>query len=46
MHFGTFQLTSEGIDEPVRALDEARTSAGVPPSEFRTLDFGESIAIP
>ena len=24
MHFGTFQLTTEGIDEPLRALDEAR----------------------
>ena len=23
MHFGTFQLTTEGIDEPMRALDEA-----------------------
>ena len=24
MHFGTFQLTTEGIDEPLRALDDAR----------------------
>ena len=24
MHFGTFQLTTEGIDEPVRALEQAR----------------------
>jgi len=24
MHFGTFQLTTEGIDEPLRALEEAR----------------------
>jgi len=46
MHFGTFQLTTEGIDEPVRALDEARRSAEITPSEFRTLEFGESIAIP
>ena len=23
MHFGTFQLTTEGIDQPVRALGEA-----------------------
>jgi L-ascorbate metabolism protein UlaG (beta-lactamase superfamily)/GNAT superfamily N-acetyltransferase len=45
MHFGTFQLTLEGIDEPRRALDEARRSAGVAPSQFRTLEFGESIAV-
>ena len=42
MHFGTFQLTTEGIDEPLRALDDARAARGVPPSRFRTLDFGES----
>ena len=42
MHFGTFQLTTEGIDEPPRALDEARRARNVPPSRFRVLDFGES----
>jgi L-ascorbate metabolism protein UlaG (beta-lactamase superfamily) len=42
MHFGTFQLTTEGIDEPVRALEEARRARGVEPSRFRTLGFGES----
>ena len=42
MHFGTFQLTTEGIDEPLRALEDARAARGVPPSRFRTLDFGES----
>ena len=46
MHFGTFQLTTEGIDDPVRALDEARKSADIALPEFRTLEFGESIAIP
>ncbi len=46
MHFGTFQLTTEGIDEPVRALDEARRARGVPLSQFRTLAFGESLVIP
>jgi L-ascorbate metabolism protein UlaG (beta-lactamase superfamily) len=43
MHFGTFQLTSEGIDAPLVALDEARRDRNVPPSEFRTLEFGESV---
>jgi L-ascorbate metabolism protein UlaG (beta-lactamase superfamily) len=45
MHFGTFQLTTEGIDDPLRALDEARRSKNVPPSRFRTLRFGESARI-
>ena len=42
MHFGTFQLTSEGIDEPARALEEACHSRNVAPSRFRTLGFGDS----
>jgi L-ascorbate metabolism protein UlaG (beta-lactamase superfamily) len=45
MHFGTFQLTSEGIDEPLRALDEARRAKNIPPSRFRTLGFGDSLRI-
>jgi L-ascorbate metabolism protein UlaG (beta-lactamase superfamily) len=42
MHFGTFQLTAEAIDEPLRALEEARRANDVPASQFRTLEFGES----
>ena len=42
MHFGTFQLTPEGIDEPLRALEEACRARNVPQTRFRTLDFGES----
>jgi L-ascorbate metabolism protein UlaG (beta-lactamase superfamily) len=42
MHFGTFQLTTEGIDEPLRALDDARRARNIAPSRFRTLGFGES----
>src|SRR6185436_10515563 len=30
MHFGTFQLTTEGIDEPIRALEQARASQQLP----------------
>ena len=29
MHFGTFQLTDEAIDEPLRALAQARAEHGV-----------------
>ena len=42
MHFGTFQLTSEGIDDPVRALEEACRIRNVERSRFQVLDFGES----
>jgi L-ascorbate metabolism protein UlaG (beta-lactamase superfamily) len=42
MHFGTFQLTTEGIDEPLQALERARTAYGLPPASFRALGFGES----
>ena len=44
-HFGTFQLTTEGIDEPRRALEEACRALDVPQARFRTLDFGESYCL-
>src|SRR6185369_15298182 len=46
MHFGTFQLTPEPIDAPLRALDEARRSMEVPDARFRTLEFGGSFRLP
>ena len=42
MHFGTFQLTDEAIDEPLRALERARAERGVSADTFRVLGFGES----
>jgi L-ascorbate metabolism protein UlaG (beta-lactamase superfamily) len=45
MHYGTFQLTAEGIDEPLRALDAARQAHEVAASRFRTLAFGESMRL-
>jgi L-ascorbate metabolism protein UlaG (beta-lactamase superfamily) len=45
MHFGTFQLTPEGIDEPLRALGEARRARDIPPSRFGTLRFGASMRL-
>jgi L-ascorbate metabolism protein UlaG (beta-lactamase superfamily) len=45
MHFGTFQLTLEGIEEPLQALDDALRARGVPASQFRTLAFGESVRL-
>jgi hypothetical protein len=46
MHFGTFQLTSEGIDEPIEALDEACHMNGIPRSRFHTFEAGESLRVP
>jgi L-ascorbate metabolism protein UlaG (beta-lactamase superfamily) len=43
MHFGTFQLTPEGIDAPVIALGEALRARGVAPEQFRAPEFGESV---
>jgi len=45
MHFGTFQLTDEGIDEPLRALERARVAHGVPRDAFRTLEFGATVIV-
>lgn len=45
MHFGTFQLTTEGIDEPLRALEEACRAKGVSPGRFRTLPAGGSVRL-
>jgi L-ascorbate metabolism protein UlaG (beta-lactamase superfamily) len=46
MHFGTFQLTDEPIDEPVRALGEALARHGVPGQHFRVPRFGETLVFP
>jgi L-ascorbate metabolism protein UlaG (beta-lactamase superfamily) len=43
MHFGTFQLTTEAIEEPVRALNEAREARNVGRAVFRTISFGDSV---
>jgi len=42
MHFGTFQLTDEGIDDPLRALEAARLRHDVAPDAFRVLEFGQT----
>ncbi len=45
MHFGTFQLTAEAIDAPVRELAVARAEAGVADEAFMTLDVGETMGV-
>jgi L-ascorbate metabolism protein UlaG (beta-lactamase superfamily) len=45
MHFGTFQLTPEGIDAPVRDLQKALRERQLGSKRFRVLGFGESLAL-
>jgi L-ascorbate metabolism protein UlaG (beta-lactamase superfamily) len=45
MHFGTFQMTTEGIDEPLRALEAACRARHIAASRFRTLPFGGSLRL-
>jgi L-ascorbate metabolism protein UlaG (beta-lactamase superfamily) len=45
MHWGTFQLTDEGREEPVRALAAARAAAGVSEAAFRVITPGESVVV-
>jgi L-ascorbate metabolism protein UlaG (beta-lactamase superfamily) len=42
MHFGTFQLTTEAIDQPRADLQRALAANGIPASEFITLHEGET----
>jgi L-ascorbate metabolism protein UlaG (beta-lactamase superfamily) len=45
MHFGTFQLTPEGIDEPLAGLRTALRAAGVPEARFGALEVGGSLRL-
>lgn len=45
MHWGTFQLTDEGREEPMRGLIAARAAAGLREDEFRVLAPGQSVVI-
>ena len=42
MHFGTFQLTPEAIDQPQADLKAALFQSGVSETEFVTLHEGET----
>jgi L-ascorbate metabolism protein UlaG (beta-lactamase superfamily) len=45
MHFGTFQLTAEEIDAPLKDLAAALTAAGIAAARFTTLDVGQTAPI-
>jgi L-ascorbate metabolism protein UlaG (beta-lactamase superfamily) len=42
MHWGTFRLTDEGIEAPLRRLEDARREAGLSEEAFRVLAHGET----
>lgn len=44
MHFGTFQLTDEGIDDPVREFKLVREKYNIPENKFIILDQGQALA--
>jgi L-ascorbate metabolism protein UlaG (beta-lactamase superfamily) len=42
MHFGTFQLSAEAIDQPPAELKIALLNEGIPEDRFVTLEEGET----
>jgi N-acyl-phosphatidylethanolamine-hydrolysing phospholipase D len=46
MHWGTFDLTDEPLDEPPRALARAVAAAGADPERVRVLAIGETWRVP
>jgi len=46
VHWGTFELTDEALDEPPRQLALQRPARGLTEAEFFTLAIGETRRIP
>lgn len=46
IHWGSFELTDESLDEPPRALAAARTAQGVDEDSFFVLAIGETRKLP
>lgn len=45
MHWGTFQLTDEGLEEPVRALNQAVAGVGLGAASFSAPAIGSSTSV-
>jgi N-acyl-phosphatidylethanolamine-hydrolysing phospholipase D len=46
IHWGTFSLSDEPLDHPIKALAEARLARAVPPERFRLLAIGATCRLP
>jgi L-ascorbate metabolism protein UlaG (beta-lactamase superfamily) len=46
VHWGTFQLTFEPIDEPRQRLDALKRSRGIAPGRFIATEVGRSFSVP
>ena len=46
VHWGTFQLTDEALDEPPKALAALRAAQGMPEDDFFVLAIGETRRVP
>ena len=46
IHWGTFELTDEALDEPPRALARARLAAGVAETSFFVMAIGQTRRLP
>jgi len=45
MHWGTFKLTDEPLDEPPRRLEAERVRLGLPAGRVRVLAVGETVEV-
>lgn len=45
IHYGTFQLTAEGIDEPIMRLEKELEKEGIVKEDFVTPEFGDTILL-
>lgn len=45
VHWGTFELTDEPLDQPIGDLAKARMKYGLPESEFELLEHGQTITL-
>ena len=45
MHFGTFHLTDEAVDEPARALVGSLNERSIKQLDFRAPRFGETFGV-
>ncbi len=46
IHWGTFPLSNEGMDEPKADLAAALSTAGVLPERFQAIDVGATLSLP